>query len=319
MSPVRVTCVPPQSSRELPISSTRTSSPYFSPKSIIAPSFCASSIGITRALVASFARISAFTRSSTRRISSGGHRRVVAEVEARLVLVDQRALLLHVGAEHLAQRLVHEVRRRVVAHGARALVEVDLGGDRVAHAQLAGLHHAVVAEGLGLDLLRVLHLEEREARAALGELAAVAHLAAGLRVEGRLVEDDDAFLAGGEALDRGALAVERHDAALLGERVVAAEAGLRAAVLELRAGLELATPRASAPAARAIAALKAAMSMLEAALAADVGHHVDREAERVVELEGDVAGELLRIAGERAPRGSSCRFRASRRSAPPPA
>ncbi len=50
------------------MSSTRTSSPYFSPNSIIAPVFCASSIGITRAWVAALARISALTRSSTRAI-----------------------------------------------------------------------------------------------------------------------------------------------------------------------------------------------------------------------------------------------------------
>jgi hypothetical protein len=47
MSPVRCTCVPPHSSRLLPMSSTRTSSPYFSPNSIIAPLFCASSSGST--------------------------------------------------------------------------------------------------------------------------------------------------------------------------------------------------------------------------------------------------------------------------------
>ena len=70
MSPVRATCVPPQSSRELPMSSTRTSSPYFSPNSIIAPVFCAASIGITRASVGALRRISLLTIVSTRRISS---------------------------------------------------------------------------------------------------------------------------------------------------------------------------------------------------------------------------------------------------------
>jgi hypothetical protein len=53
----------------------------------------------------------------------------------------------------------------------------------------------VVAEDVGLDLLRVLHLEEREAGAALGELAAVADLAAGLGVERRAIEHHDALLA----------------------------------------------------------------------------------------------------------------------------
>ncbi|CFU02720.1 Uncharacterised protein [Bordetella pertussis] len=43
MSPVRRTCVPPHSSREKPMSSTRTVSPYFSPNSAIAPPLTASS------------------------------------------------------------------------------------------------------------------------------------------------------------------------------------------------------------------------------------------------------------------------------------
>src|SRR5439155_986018 len=48
ISAVERTCVPPQSSREKPsISTTRTSAPYFSPKSIIAPSLRASAIGVT--------------------------------------------------------------------------------------------------------------------------------------------------------------------------------------------------------------------------------------------------------------------------------
>ena len=118
MSPVRCTCVPPHSSRLLPMSSTRTSSPYFSPNSIIAPAFCASSIGITRACVAALARTSALTSASTLRDLRVGQRRVVREVEARALGVHQRALLLHVRAQHLAQRLVHQVRGAVVAHRA---------------------------------------------------------------------------------------------------------------------------------------------------------------------------------------------------------
>ena len=52
-------------------------------------------------------------------------RLVVREVEARLVRVDERALLLHVRAQYFAQRLVHEVRHRVVAHGGGAQRRVD--------------------------------------------------------------------------------------------------------------------------------------------------------------------------------------------------
>ena len=70
ISPVRLTCVPPHNSRLEPISKTRTSSPYFSPNSIMAPVFCADSISITRAWVAALLKISAFTIASTLAISA---------------------------------------------------------------------------------------------------------------------------------------------------------------------------------------------------------------------------------------------------------
>ena len=70
MSPVRCTWVPPHSSRLVPMSSTRTESPYFSPNSIMAPVALADSMSITRASVGVLARISAFTRRSISRISA---------------------------------------------------------------------------------------------------------------------------------------------------------------------------------------------------------------------------------------------------------
>ena len=63
-----------------------------------------------------------------------GHRRVVREVEARALLVDQRALLLHVRAQRSRKRLVHQVRRAVVAHGARTALGVDARDEQVARA-----------------------------------------------------------------------------------------------------------------------------------------------------------------------------------------
>ncbi len=66
------TCVPPQNSVEAsPIFTTRTILPYFSPKSIIAPIFFASSISVTTVSTGMPSRIFSFTRSSTRRSSSG--------------------------------------------------------------------------------------------------------------------------------------------------------------------------------------------------------------------------------------------------------
>ena len=62
ISAVDRTWVPPQSSRENasspePISTTRTTSPYFSPKSIVAPSLRASSIGVRNVCTGRFSKI----------------------------------------------------------------------------------------------------------------------------------------------------------------------------------------------------------------------------------------------------------------------
>src|SRR4051812_23813853 len=115
-----------------------------------------------------------------------GHRLVVREVEARLVRVDQRAALLHVRPEHFAQRLVHQVRHRMVAHGALAQRRIDARVDAIADLERAALEGAVMAEDVGLDLLRVVHGESARRP---DQLAAVADLPAGLGIERRLVED----------------------------------------------------------------------------------------------------------------------------------
>ena len=57
------TCVPPQSSMDLPpMLTTRTTSPYFSPNSAIAPSFFASATGISFVSTSMPSRISSLTR-----------------------------------------------------------------------------------------------------------------------------------------------------------------------------------------------------------------------------------------------------------------
>jgi hypothetical protein len=66
MSPLLPTWVPPQSSRDQPPkSTTRTSSPYFSPKSAIAPVAWASATGISRTLRTRLSRTAALMRRST--------------------------------------------------------------------------------------------------------------------------------------------------------------------------------------------------------------------------------------------------------------
>ena len=127
MSPSARTWVPPHSSIEdAPACSTRTRSPYFSPKNAIAPSCSASSFGVSVASTGSFARTSRVGEVLDCVELVARHRRVVAEVEAQVVGRDERALLLHVWPEHLAQRPVQDVRAGVVAPDGVAPLGVDL-------------------------------------------------------------------------------------------------------------------------------------------------------------------------------------------------
>ena len=79
----------------------------------------------------------------------------MAEVEAQAVRRDERALLRDVIAEHLAQRLVQEVRRRVVGADGRAAVVVDGKFERLAELQRAVLDGDVVHEEVAELLLGV--------------------------------------------------------------------------------------------------------------------------------------------------------------------
>ena len=105
---------------------TRTSSPYFSPKSARAPDSIASSTAMSLVTTGSFWSSTRLAISSTLarlRILDGLG---MAEVEAQAIGRHERALLGHVIAEHLAQRLVQQMGCRVVgAHGRAALVIDD--------------------------------------------------------------------------------------------------------------------------------------------------------------------------------------------------
>ena len=113
----------------------------------------------------------------------------MGEVEPQPVGRHQRALLRHVVAEHLAQRLVQQMRRRVVLADARAPRVVDLerqGGTGLEDALLdspdVGEHVAGLLQGVGNakpDAVRAQH-------------PGIADLAAGFAVERRLVEHDRA-------------------------------------------------------------------------------------------------------------------------------
>jgi hypothetical protein len=134
ISAVERTCVPPHSSREYepsPISTIRTTSPYFSPNSAIAPRRLASSSVVVSGRTRSLRRIQSLTRSSTprapRRSAAG-----LGEVEAQLVRADVGAGLADVVARALAQRRVQQVGGRVVAGRRVARDAVDARDDALA-------------------------------------------------------------------------------------------------------------------------------------------------------------------------------------------
>ena len=90
-----------------------------------------------------------------------GDGRVVRKVKTRAIGIHQAAFLLHMRAQHVAQREVHQVRGAVVAHGRGANKGVDLGGDGIANLQRAMLEFAVVAEHIGADFQGVVDQEFR--------------------------------------------------------------------------------------------------------------------------------------------------------------
>ena len=96
----------------------------------------------------------------------GRHGLGVGEIEAQPLRVHQRALLGHVRAQHLAQRLVQEMGGGVVGARGRAARVIDDQLDRIAGLERARLDAADVHEHVAQLLLRIRDAEQR----ALGAL-----------------------------------------------------------------------------------------------------------------------------------------------------
>ncbi len=237
---------------------------------------------------------------------------------------------MSVLAEHLAERGVDEVRARVRLGRAAAPVGVDDRRGGVAHAHLARPHlHAVADEALhGL-----LHVEHLEIEALADDAARVGLLAAGLRVEARLGEDDLRDVARHRVVDAASADDEPEDRRPRLQLVVAREAGL-ARRAELAVDGEVGQRRLLALGvglgARALLQHQAVEGLAvdrEAVLLGHLEREVDGEAEGVVQEERGVARDPLaalrlrladrdvedrRAAGERAEEGLLLRVRQTR-------
>ena len=132
----------------------------------------------------------------------------VHEVEAQAIGRDERAGLLDVRAEHLAQRGVEQVRRRVIAARRVADVRVHFGGDDVARAKLPARPRGHDARA-GSPCERVSGASSSTTASPLGavDAAGVGHLSARFEVERRLRQDDPARLAFAEHVGQRRLLV----------------------------------------------------------------------------------------------------------------
>ena len=186
----------------------------------------------------------ALASRSTCASCSARHGLVVGEVEAQAVGADERTGLLHVRAEHLAQRPVQHVGGGVIAADAIAAHTVDLGLDLVALGDHADAHPPAVHGDLAREpVLRVDDVDDRAGRGR--DRAGVADLATRLRVERRAVEHDVDLEALGRLAD--ALAADEQREHLRVRRVLlaAGELGRHRACRRARG-----TPRAARPARR---------------------------------------------------------------------
>ena len=168
MSPVARQWVPPHSSRlKLGMDTTRTVSPYFSPNNAIAPAAIASLVGLTSVITSVLRRTSSLTSRSIASSSLGGDSRRVDEVESQPIGRDERAGLLHVRPEHLAQRGVQQVRGGVIAADRIAARGVDRQRDQRAGRQRAARHlHVMRARRTRSDPHDAVDARRRRSRAA---------------------------------------------------------------------------------------------------------------------------------------------------------
>ena len=120
------------------------------------------------------------------------------EVKAQALTVHVGSLLCDILSEDLLQRVLEKVGAGMVRLYVGPAGSVNLSGYRVADLQAAALE---MADEAGRDAAQDYGVPDLKLKVARGYSAGVADLAALLAVERGAVKDDDAVLAGGEALN----------------------------------------------------------------------------------------------------------------------
>src|ERR1700730_5099431 len=117
---------------------------------------------------------------------------MMGKVEAQTVWSDQRSLLSYMFAEHLPQRLMQEMGRRMIGAQCLAAIVVDKELEGKPRTKLAFLDQAFVNIEVAEFFLRIADAKANPLRM---HVTRVADLAAGFAIKGRLIEDDGSSLA----------------------------------------------------------------------------------------------------------------------------
>ena len=209
----------------------------------------------------------------------------VAEVETQTLAIHQRAFLLDVIAQDLAQRRVQQVRGRVVQCSGVAYVSIDLGIDPRTNRQVAQHHHTVMQERTA-RLGGVAHVKTTRRRT---QEATVTDLATGFGVERGLVQDHHRVFAFVQHVDRLAVFIDGDD---LGRAHGGVVAGELCRCVNLDQGVVVQAKRAGGTRTHTLGfhlTLKTGFVDGQLALTGDVGGQVHRETVGVVQLEHHVA------------------------------
>ncbi len=142
----------------------------------------------------------------------------VREVEAQAAGLDERAGLFHVRAENIAQRRVHQVRRRVIALDVLAARAVGVSRDAIAHGEFFFCHDAM-RDQAGDRIIRAAHFGKLHRVLVVPKRADVGDLSAGFGVEHRAIEDDFAFRSRWQFVDCAILGDDGLDAAIFRRRI----------------------------------------------------------------------------------------------------
>ena len=222
-----------------------------------------------------------------------GHGCVMGKVKTQIIRLHQRTGLVDVVAQNAAQCLLQQMGGGVGTHNGFPAVHIDGGADNVLHMDGTAVQLAIVQVLTALVLLNIGHLK---AALAQHDHAGIRHLAAHFRIEGSLIQHQNAAFTAGNGTGDLIAHADGQDLALAVEHIVAHKLGGGVVQAQVNAGPgQIAQRLPGLPGAD----LLLLHELFEARLVQGhvlVGHHlqgqVNGEAIGIVQLEGIGTGEL---------------------------